>query len=168
MNGTLKKEGGIKATQQNVHQTTVMNTVGSRIISYIDMKRISEYELSRMTGISTSAINSWRNENKDPQTRTRRKVCRALKLPYSFFTDDELWLKANETGSDVPDDETFDDEDKKELHALHLLSDEVVKEKRGKYAIVLLEFLSKNDPLDSGVIKQLFFKKDSKPSRNTA
>lgn len=115
-----------------------MTKEAENIIGIIDRSDISEYELAQNAGISRSTINSWRNRDIRPDTRTLKKVCRVLGVSFSEVAGDE-------TKSEDDADWDLGDcrEKKKEFREIKILGKELVDENKGGYAIAFMKFLKK-------------------------
>ena len=157
------RKEAIKDTPRRVYRTTKMKVkpmkpVAEKIINYIDSKNISEYRLSQMTGISAAAINGWRNKGKEPGTDNVIKVSRALNVPYSYFTGDDLAPEIMEEDQQTdPEIEKIEEEEKKEeLEELKELSYELLEEDNAKYAIAFMEFLTGKKALKLDEIIRMF------------
>ena len=119
-----------------------MTKEAESIIGIIDGSDISEYELAQSAGVCRSTINAWRNNDVRPDTKSLKKVCRALGSPFSRIAGDDT---ASENGkvSEFPKLS----EKKRELLTINVLGKELVDDDKGEYAIAFMKFLKNDDVL---------------------
>ena len=62
-------------------------TISERMFQIMEEKQITQYKLSKMTGISTKTISDWRNKKTNPGADKIMVICEALKIsPETLLT----------------------------------------------------------------------------------
>jgi len=62
-------------------------TISERMFQIMEEKQITQYRLSKMTGISTKTISDWRNKKTNPGADKIMVICEALQiLPETLLT----------------------------------------------------------------------------------
>jgi transcriptional regulator with XRE-family HTH domain len=85
----IRFAGGNEAMPERNPKSNVkkngMSMEARRIFELLDENNLSEYELSRCTGISHVTISDWRNSRKVPCTSSIEKVCRSFGISKAEF-----------------------------------------------------------------------------------
>lgn len=55
-------------------------TISERVFQIMEEKQITQYRLSKMTGISTKTISDWRNKKTNPGADKIMVICEALQV----------------------------------------------------------------------------------------
>ena len=62
-------------------------TISERMFQIMEEKQITQYRLSKMTGISTKTISDWRNKKTNPGADKIMVICEALQIsPETLLT----------------------------------------------------------------------------------
>lgn len=65
-------------------------TIPQRIFETMKEKGITQSELSRKSGVSTSTISDWKNKNKMPSSNKLSAIAEALGVPIEYLVNDTL------------------------------------------------------------------------------
>lgn len=63
-------------------------TIPQRIFETMKEKGITQSELSRKSGVSTSTISDWKNKNKMPSSNKLSAIAEALGVPIEYLVND--------------------------------------------------------------------------------
>lgn len=63
-------------------------TIPQRIFETMKEKGITQSELSRKSGVSTSTISDWKNKNKMPSSNKLSAIAEALGVPVEYLVND--------------------------------------------------------------------------------
>ncbi len=99
-------------------------TISERIYYVMEKKNISQSELSRKTGISTSNISDWKRKKLNPKSDCLLQICEALDItPNQLLTGKGIDPDYNGTDTEYEVSNT----DIKILKQMHSLGDEQFK-----------------------------------------
>ena len=63
-------------------------SINERIFEIMKEKNISQYQLSKQSGISQSVISDWKRKGTDPQAKKIMSICKVLDCtPYDILCD---------------------------------------------------------------------------------
>ena len=109
-----------------------MRETAKRIFKLTETLGISDYDLSKRSGVSSSTINDWRNSDINPGDLSTSRICRGLGITKSDLFSIEV-------------DEWEPDIEERDLMRMKALCVSLISKGKSDYAISYMQFLDKEE-----------------------